>query len=51
VTTPEPERLPDHDTEVMAAHSGQPSIETQDKTHGAGIPAVDRGVPDAEKYT
>jgi hypothetical protein len=33
----------EHTTEVLAAHSGQPSIAVQDKTHGAGLPAVDRG--------
>jgi uncharacterized lipoprotein NlpE involved in copper resistance len=34
-----------HDQEVMAAHQGQPSIAVQSKTHGAGLPAVDRGTP------
>lgn len=40
--------LPDHQTEVMAAHTGQPSVSVQAATHGAlylpgGVPAVDRG--------
>jgi hypothetical protein len=32
-----------HSREVMASHEGQPPIAVQDKTHGAGLPAVDRG--------
>jgi hypothetical protein len=32
-----------HSGEVMAAHQGAPSIAVQDRTHGAGIPAGDRG--------
>jgi len=32
-----------HQDEIMAAHQGQPSIAVQSKTHGAGLPAVDRG--------
>lgn len=42
--------LPVHDDEVMSAHDGQPSISVQDKTHGAGLPAVDLGQDDQEKY-
>jgi hypothetical protein len=43
--------LPSHQDEVMAAsHPGAPSISEQDRTHGAGMPAEDRGVPDEEKY-
>ncbi len=42
--------LPEHQDEVMAAHEGQPSIEVQDATHGAGLPAVDRGHDDHAKY-
>jgi hypothetical protein len=43
--TPEyrPAALPDHHSEIMAAHSGLPSIETQDRRNGAGIPALDKG--------
>jgi hypothetical protein len=32
-----------HHREVMAAHSGQPTIAEQDRTHGAGLPPVDHG--------
>jgi hypothetical protein len=32
-----------HQDEVMAAHSGLPSLETQSKTHGAPLPGVDKG--------
>ena len=37
-----------HDTELMAAHQGAPSIQVQAETHGApmlggGIPAEDKG--------
>ena len=42
--------LPSHETEVMAAHGGQPTIAEQDRTHGAGIPPVDNGQSDAVKY-
>jgi hypothetical protein len=42
--------LPDHHSELMTAHEGQPTVETQDRTHGAGLPAVDRGTPDNVKY-
>ena len=35
--------LPYHEDEVLAAHEGQSSIAEQDRTHGAGLPAVDRG--------
>jgi hypothetical protein len=38
-----PAPLPDHNSEIMAAHGGLPSIETQDRRNGAGIPAVDKG--------
>jgi hypothetical protein len=49
-------RLPDHQTEVMAAHGGQPTIAEQDRTHGApfiggGLPAVDKGQDDRSKLT
>jgi hypothetical protein len=36
--------LPDHATEVMTAHEGQPTVEVQDQRHGAGRPAVDNGL-------
>ena len=42
--------LPDHDTEVMAAHEGRPTVAEQALTHGAGVPDIDHGVPDAQKY-
>jgi hypothetical protein len=32
-----------HGRQVMAHHEGQPSIAVQNATHGAGIPAEDRG--------
>lgn len=57
MTTPDPDGfadlcgdLPDHHSEVMAAHGGQPSPEVQDRTHGAGRPAEDRGLTDQGKY-
>ena len=34
---------PVHQDEIMAAHGGQPSPEVQDRSHGAGKPAVDNG--------
>jgi hypothetical protein len=43
--------LPDHAAEVMSSHPGQPTAAEQDRTHGAGMPAVDLGTPDNEKYT
>jgi hypothetical protein len=42
--------LPSHQAEVMAAHEGQPSVEVQDRTHGAGLPQPDHGIADDEKY-
>jgi hypothetical protein len=35
--------LPYHEDEIFTSHEGQPSIAEQDRTHGAGLPAVDRG--------
>ncbi len=36
--------LPTHDDEVMNAHDpNSPPLAVQDTTHGAGLPAVDRG--------
>jgi hypothetical protein len=35
--------LPEHGEEIMASHEGRPTIETQDKTHGAPCPDEDRG--------
>jgi hypothetical protein len=59
VTTPDPGSfadlcggLPGHATEVMTAHEGQPAVEVQDRTHGAGLPAVDNGVDEGpDKYS
>lgn len=42
--------LPAHQDEVMAAHQGAPSIAVQDATHGAGLPAADKGQDDRSKY-
>ena len=33
----------DHNTEVMSAHEGAPSVGIQSKTHGAPSPAPDNG--------
>jgi hypothetical protein len=41
--------LPGHQDEVMASHGGQPTVAVQDRTHGAGIPAVDNGPDDDTK--
>ncbi len=41
--------LPEHQAEIMTAHGGQPAPEVQDRTHGAGRPAEDRGLDDKEK--
>jgi hypothetical protein len=38
-----PAALPDHHSEVMADHQGAPSIAVQSATHGAPLPAEDRG--------
>jgi hypothetical protein len=42
--------LPVHEDELMASHQGQPTVAEQDRTHGAGIPAEDRGTDDRTKY-
>ena len=42
--------LPSHREELMTGHSGQPSIEEQDRTHGAGLPTPDHGTDDRVKY-
>ena len=42
--------LPTHWDEVMAAHTGRPVLAEQDRTHGAGIPAADRGADEKAKY-
>lgn len=42
--------LPSHAHEVTASHEGQPTVEVQDRTHGAGLPAVDNGPDDDTKY-
>ncbi|HEY3034876.1 MAG TPA: hypothetical protein VGJ54_09475 [Streptosporangiaceae bacterium] len=38
-----PAALPDHNSEVVAAHQGAPSVAEQSRTHGAPAPAVDKG--------
>jgi hypothetical protein len=38
-----PAALPDGHDEIMAAHSGLPSIAQQSASHGAPLPAIDRG--------
>jgi hypothetical protein len=43
--------VPRHHDEVMASHGGQPTVAEQDRTHGAGIPAVDNGESDQAKYS
>ena len=35
--------LPCHQDELMISHEGQPAVEVQAATHGAGRPAVDNG--------
>jgi hypothetical protein len=42
--------LPDHASEVMAGYRPSPTIAEQDRTHGAGLPAEDRGHSGQEKY-
>lgn len=34
-----------HTHEMMTAHEGRPTLEVQDRTHGTGIVAVDKGPP------
>ncbi len=57
MTTPDPGSfddlcgsLPDHHTEVMTGREGRPTVAEQDRTHGAGRPAEDRGATEAQKY-
>jgi hypothetical protein len=56
VTTPDPASfddlcggLPEHHGEVMTAHEGRPTVETQAATHGAGRPAVDNGLAEGPR--
>ena len=42
--------LHDHHSELMTGHEGQPTVEVQDRTHGAGKPAVDQGMTEQAKY-
>ena len=42
--------LPVHQDELMSAHGGQPTMQVQDITHGAGRPGVDNGTDEAAKY-
>jgi hypothetical protein len=55
MTSPEFEALspglPSHRDEVMTGHPGQPSVEEQDATHGAGAPVADHGTDDRGKLT
>jgi hypothetical protein len=39
-----------HETELLAAHGGAPSVAEQSATHGAALPAPDHGTADREKY-
>ena len=41
---------PRHEDEVMAGYRPSPTIAEQDRTHGAGLPAEDRGCGDEAKY-
>ena len=41
--------LPGHEDELRCAHEGRPTMTEQDATHGAGLPAEDRGTDDREK--
>jgi hypothetical protein len=42
--SPSPETaLCTHDTEVMAAHEGRPTVAEQNVTHDPGLPDVDLG--------
>jgi hypothetical protein len=42
--------LPSHHEELLVAHEGRPTISTQDRRHGAGLPAADHGQGDTTKY-
>jgi hypothetical protein len=57
MTTPDPASfddlrgsLPGHHGELMIGHTGQPTVAEQDRTHGAGLPAMDNGPDDDTKY-
>jgi hypothetical protein len=57
VTSPDPATfddlcgaLPDHHSEVMTGHEGRPTVSTQDRRHGAGLPAPDHGAGEEQKY-
>jgi len=44
VPGPSPQPVPEtHEQAIVSSHLGLPSVATQDKTHGAGLPAEDRG--------
>jgi hypothetical protein len=44
IRAPSPQVVPEtHEQAIMAAHEGRPTVAVQDKTHGAGLPAEDRG--------
>jgi hypothetical protein len=42
--------LPSHQDALMDGYHPDPSIAEQDRTHGAGTPAVDRGLTEEQKY-
>jgi hypothetical protein len=42
--------LPSHQEELLVAHSGQPSTEVQNATHGSPSPQPDHGTDDRAKY-
>jgi hypothetical protein len=35
---------------MVTGHEGRPTVSEQAKTHGAGLPAEDRGMTDQAKY-
>jgi hypothetical protein len=43
-------QLPTHQDELMSAHEGRPTVAEQNVTHGAGIPAVDKGCEDPSAH-
>jgi hypothetical protein len=42
--------LPSHHEELLVGHEGRPTVSTQDRRHGAGKPAPDRGAGEEQKY-
>jgi hypothetical protein len=44
VPAPSPQPVPEtHEQAIVTAHEGSPTVAVQDRTHGAGIPALDKG--------